>query len=474
MIWETLNIMQNELLLLLLMLIIIIEEIFSDENKRLINITAIAGMFVIVILSMRHVHAESLFGGMYVSNPMTALMKGLLNIGTGIVLLQSVDWLKKEENQIRTAEFHSLVISTLIGMNFLISSGDFIMFFIGLELATLPLAALAAFEIKKAKSAEAGIKMIMSAAFSSAITLMGISIIYAFSGSIYFNEISSMTWSNPAYIMGFLMLFSGLAFKISLVPFHFWTADVYEGAQTNITSYFSVMSKGSALFILLILFTKVFPGQKEIGELTLYILAVLTMTIGNLFALRQNNIKRFLAFSSIAQAGFLILGIYSGTAQGINATIYFMFIYIFSNLGAFAVIESIENKTGKENISDYNGLYKTNPRLSLLMLLSLFSLAGIPPVAGFFGKFFLFMAVASKGSYLLLLIATLNATLSLYYYLLVIKAMFINKNDAPIPVFQSSMPSRIAMAICLVFILGIGFMAFFHDHFQIITESFLS
>ena len=197
------------------------------------------------------------------------------------------------------------------------------------------------------------------------------------------------------------------------------------------------------------------------------------MTIGNLFAIRQTNIKRFLAFSSIAQAGFLLLGIYAGNAAGMNAVIYFIIVYLFSNLAAFGVVTVISNETGKENIEDYNGLYRTNPKLSLLLLLAVFSLAGIPPVAGFFGKFFLFMAAASKGSYILVLIATLNATLSLYYYLLLTKAMFIVKSENPIPFISTSISGKLAMVICLIGLLSLGFIGPLHNYIQSIADHFL-
>jgi len=466
--------MKNEVMLILLLLVIITAEIFSGHDKRKISFLSISGITVITILGLFSSPEGTLFGGMFVTNSLTALMKCILNIGTIIVLLQSWDWLSKKENHIRTSEFHALIISTLIGMNFLISSGDFLMFFIGLELATLPLAALASFEVGKARSAEAGIKMILSSAFASGISLMGISLIYALGGSIYFTEINVADLYSPIYTLAFIFFFSGLAFKISIVPFHFWTADVYEGSPVNITSYFSVVSKGAALFILMMLFFKVFQTSAHIWKMVVYISAIVTMTVGNLFAIRQTNIKRFLAYSSIAQAGFLFLGIYSGTAAGMNATLYFTLIYIFSNLGAFGVVAVISNYAGKENIADYNGLYNTNPKLSLLMLLSLFSLAGIPPVAGFFGKFFLFMSAASQGSFVLVLIATLNATLSLYYYLLVIKAMFINKNENAIPTIHSSFSTKLALILCLIGILSIGFISSLHEHIQIIAENFMS
>jgi NADH-quinone oxidoreductase subunit N len=248
-----------------------------------------------------------------------------------------------------------------------------------------------------------------------------------------------------------------MAFKISIVPFHLWTADVYEGSPVNITSYLSVISKGAALFILIIVLFTVFPVIIATWQKTLFVTSILTMTIGNLFAIRQQNLKRFLAFSSISQAGYILLGLIGGNQLGMASVIYYILVYIFSNLGAFGVVTAISNATGKENIDDYNGLYHTNPKLSLIMTLALFSLAGIPPVAGFFGKFFLFTAAAQKGFYLLVLIAVLNTIISLFYYLLVVKAMFINKNETPITMFKSDFSTRFALGLCVAGIVITGF-----------------
>jgi NADH-quinone oxidoreductase subunit N len=248
-----------------------------------------------------------------------------------------------------------------------------------------------------------------------------------------------------------------MAFKISIVPFHLWTADVYEGAPVNITSYLSVISKGAAVFVLIIVLFTVFPVIMSTWQNVIYVAAVLTMTLGNLFAIRQKNLKRFLAFSSISQAGYILLGFIGGNQAGMASVIYYVLVYIFSNLAAFGVVASVSNSKGKENIEDYNGFYHTNPGLSLVMLLALFSLAGIPPMAGFFGKFFLFAAAAEKGFYMLVLIALLNTIISLYYYLLVVKAMFINTNETPIEKFRSDNSTRLALAICVAGIVMIGF-----------------
>jgi NADH-quinone oxidoreductase subunit N len=457
--------MRHELLLsVLMLLILIIDLMLTGESRKSMIPVSLALFLGVVIIGFLPASEGSIFGGMYKTNGTTLLMKNILNIATLIVFLQSAAWLKKEENNQKLAEFFILILSTLIGMNLMISSGDFLMFYIGLETATIPLAALAAYTHHQTRSAEAGIKLILSSALSSGILLYGISMIYGTTGSVYFSEVAAK-WSNePLNIMAFIFFFSGMAFKISLVPFHLWTADVYEGAPVNVTSYLSVVSKGSAAFVLMTVLYTVFPAMVEHWQTVLYVIAVLTMTIGNLFALRQKNMKRFLAFSSIAQAGFILLGIIGASSLGMTTTIFFVLTYVFTNLAAFGVVSAISNETGKENMDDYNGLYHTNPKLSLLLMLALFSLAGIPPVAGFFGKFFLFASAASQSFYWLVFIAVVNATISLYYYLLPVKAIFINKNENPIPAFKSDVYTRTGLIIAALGTLLIGLLSISYEY----------
>ncbi len=450
-------IMRHELLLILITVILLLVEIFLPaDRKQKIILPAIILFGIVMILGFLPGPTGTLFGGMYITTSLTLLMKNILTVGTFIVFLQSVDWLKKEENKEKISEYFLLLMSTLIGMEYMLSSGDFLMFYLGLELATIPVAALAAFERYKEKSAEAGVKLIFISALSSGILLYGLSMIYGTTGSLYFSEVVYGIDGSPLQILAFIFFFAGMAFKISIVPFHLWTADVYEGAPVNITSYLSVISKGAAVMILTILLYTVFSKITTLWEDVVYITAILTMTIGNLFALRQQNLKRFLAFSSIAQAGFILLGIIGQSQLGMTTVVYFILIYVFSNLGAFGVVSVIANRTGKENIDDYDGLYRTNPLLSLTMMLALFSLAGIPPVAGFFGKFFLFAAAAKEGLYILVLIAVLNTIIALYYYLLVVKAMFLNRSDRPIEHFKSDGYSRLGLALCVAGIVIIG------------------
>lgn len=467
--------MRHELLLTLVAVLILVFDLGVGEKRKTRVIPFAIGLFFVNITIGFLPSGEGiLFGGMYRTNALVVMMKNILNIGLLIVMLQSAAYLRKEENRPKLGEFFMLLIATLIGMNFMISSGDFLMLYLGLELATIPMAALAAYVHHQTRSAEAGIKLILISALSSGILLFGLSMIYGTTGSIYFDEVKAAFTQAPLQILGFIFFFTGMSFKISLVPFHLWTADVYEGAPVNVTSYLSVVSKGAAVFIFIIVLYTVFNTVNFLWKDMVYIISILTMTLGNLFALRQKNLKRFLAFSSIAQAGFILLGIIADSDLGMTSVVYFILVYIFSNLGAFGVVAVISDYTGKENMDDYDGLYHTNPRLSLLMMIALFSLAGIPPVAGFFGKFFLFTSAASAGYYWLVFIAVLNATISLYYYLLVVKAMFINKNEHPIEHFRSDLSTRIGLALCLIGIVALGFYGQSYEMIHDIIVKYLS
>lgn len=352
---------------------------------------------------------------------------------------------------------------TLFGMYLMISARHFLLFVIGLEAASLPLAAMVAFDKKHYESHEAAVKYILTAVFSSAIFLLGLSYVYGLTGSLYFENIYFAITGKESIMLVVALAFviAGIGFKLSLVPFHLWTADVYQGAPTSVTSYLSVISKGAAAFAFLVIMAQVFGTVYSLAwEWMLYALIILTITIGNLFALRQRNMKRFLAFSSISQAGYIMLGVIAFNSTGMASLMYYILVYIFSNLAAFGVIQAIENATGRVSMDDYNGLYKTNPRLAFAMMLAMFSLAGIPPFAGFFSKFFIFTGALQQGTvaiYVLVLIALINTIVSLYYYLLVVKEMFINQGPCPVEHFRSSCSERLGLWITVggVVLLGI-------------------
>ena len=404
----------------------------------------------------------SAFGGLYVTYPIVNVMKTILTLGTFIVVVMSQSWLKNNACKI-SGEYYVLVLSTLLGMYVMMSSGHFLLFFLGLEMASVPMACLVAFDRYKKKSAEAAAKYILTATFSSGVMLYGISFLYGAVGTLYFDDMAAQMQLTPLTIMGMVFFFSGLGFKISLVPFHFWTADTYEGAPTPVTGYLSVVSKGAATLTLAIILMHVFGRMVEYWEPLLWIVIMLTITVGNLLAIRQNELKRFMAFSSISQAGYIMLAVVGNSATSLTALTFYVLVYVAANMAVFTVISTVEeNNGGKTQMSAYNGLYQTNPKLALLMTLALFSLAGIPPFAGMFSKFFVFMAAvgghesAPFWPYFVVFIALINTVVSLYYYLLIVKAMYITKEENPLPTFRNGAAINWSLAICTVGILLFG------------------
>jgi NADH-quinone oxidoreductase subunit N len=459
--------MPQEIGLLLVFLLVFIYDTFMPERSQ-----RYMPIFSVIMMALYTIYCfcfpagvGEAFGGMFESNAPTWVMKNILNVGVVLVLLQAVKWTNSDFVSVRRGEFYELILLTLLGMFLMISARHFLLFVIGLETASLPIAALAAFEKRYYESHEAAAKYIFTAIFSSAIFLLGISFVYGMSGSLYFKDIATALIGNRSALLIAALAFAiaGVGFKLSLVPFHQWTADVYQGAPTSVTSYLSVISKGAAAFSFLIILVQVFgSAYSQAWEWMLYAIIVLTITIGNLFAIRQRNLKRFLAFSSISQAGYIMLGIIAVNVMGMSSMIYYVLVYIFSNLAAFGVIAAIERQTGKVTMDDYNGLFKTNPWLAFTMMLAMFSLGGIPPFAGFFSKFFIFVGACHQGSvaiYILVLIALVNTIISLYYYLLVVKAMFLRQDECVIPKFKSHWTERTGLILCVLGIIFIGLIS---------------
>ena len=461
-----------EVSLTALLLIVFIADFFTatkpgDAPRKWFNPLVCVLLTAHVLLNISTPEAATTFGGMYYTNATVGVIKTILAFGTLIVLIQSREWMLREDTSFKEGEFYLLVISTLLGMNVMVSANHFLLFFLGLEMASVPMACLVGLDKYRHNSAEAAAKFILTATFSSGVMLFGISFIYGATGTLYFEDVVARIEATPMIIMGMVFFFSGLGFKISLVPFHFWTADTYQGAPTTVTGYLSVVSKGAAAFTLAAILMKVFAPVTEYWQYLLFVVVVLSITIANLFAIRQSDLKRFMAFSSISQAGYIVLAIVGNNTMSVTALSFYVLIYIVANMSVFTVISAVEeHNNGTVEINSYNGLYNTNPRLAFLLTLALFSLGGIPPFAGMFSKFFVFMA-AVKGmsidsgigalSYAVVFIALVNTVISLYYYLLIVKAMFIKHNDAPLPTFRSNVSTRLALAICTAGIILFGF-----------------
>ena len=460
--------MKPELSLMVVFLLLIFYDLFASDNAKKYYFPVACLLFLAHTVFCFFVKEEGTsFAGMYVTGGAQHTIKCILNVGVLLIFLQANSWLSKTESIFKRGEYFMLTILTLLGMYLMISSGHFLLFYIGLETASLPIAALVAFDKYTHHSAEAGAKYIFNAIFSSAVMVFGISFLYGACGTLYYADMATSITATPLIIMAAIFLMTGLFFKISLVPFHLWAPDVYQGSPTNVTLYLSTISKGAAVFALMVILYKVFPALQTMWQDLLWIIILITITVGNLFAMRQKNMKRFLAFSSVSQAGYIMLAVFAGTEQGMAATIYYIFVYVFSNLAAFGVISAIEDKTGKVGMDDYNGLYKTNPKLALAMMFAMFSLGGIPFFAGFFSKLFVFMAAMEQGFVVLVFLALLNTVISLYYYLLVVKAMFINNNNSPLETVKTDGYLKISLVISMIGIFFIGLFSCFYEYIKL-------
>ena len=469
--------MGSELSLLAVILILFVADLFMCTDRKsgrgvlntplpviLLTVHTLVCLTPLVCPDTCPIDATA-FGGMYVSSAMAVVVKAILNVGTIIVFLTAHEWLKQPEMANKQGEYYTLTLFTLLGMYFMVSAGHFLMFFIGLELASVPMTALIAYSKKSQESAEAAAKYILTALFSSGLMLYGISLIYGTTGTLYFDQVGAqISATNLVQLAALVLFIGGIGFKISLVPFHLWTADAYQGAPTAVTSYLSVISKGAAAFVLFVVLYKVFAPVIEQANVLFFWIIVFSITLANIFAVRQNNLKRFMAFSAISQAGYLVLGVMNATPQGMTAMVYYLLVYMAANLGVFLIISITEQRSGKINISDYDGYYRTNPKLAFLMTLCLFSLAGIPPFAGFFSKFFMFMAAFKAGFVVLVLIALVNTVISLYYYLLIVKAMYIKPNDNPIASFRSDGYTKLGLALCTAGVVLIGIISWFYAY----------
>jgi NADH-quinone oxidoreductase subunit N len=445
-----------EVIISMIIFILLIMKLNDADNKVKAFLTVVNILLVLnFVAGFIPIGEGVLFSGFFKTSGLIVLEKNILNLGLMLISFTAYTWLLNNKNRI---EFYILLLSSVLGVYTMISSGHILTLYLGLEMSTIPLAALANFNKSMKNSAEAGLKLILSSAFSTGIMLFGISLLYGAVGNLSFTYIAVHLHPDILTLFAFTFIVAGFAFKMSIVPFHLWTADVYEGSPVPVTSFLSVISKGSVIFVFVSVLYTLFAGLKEAWVYEITILAILSMTIGNLFAMRQQNIKRLLAFSSISQVGFVLVGIAGASVTGTSASIYFVLIYMMSNIAAFGVIGAISDSTGKETLSSYKGLYKASPFYALVLAMSLFSLGGVPPTAGFFGKLFLLTSGMGNGLYVLLAFAAMNLVLSLYNYLRVVKIMFIDEAEETLPVIGKNFFLTVALIICVTGILTIGFI----------------
>jgi len=402
------------------------------------------------------VREGSLLGGMYFTDEYAFFFKVLFLVTAILTTFASHSFTQKlGYNQ---AEYYTLLIFSTLGMMILAGAGDLITLYLGLELMSLSFVILVAFKLKDGYSAEAGMKYVILTAMSSAVLLYGLSLLFGVTGTTVITDITlKLTQGalSPVLLASLVLVIAGFGFKIAAVPFHMWAPDIYQGAPTPITAFLAAGSKAAAFAALLRILMIALPVLNQIWIMIFVALAVLTMIIGNLIAIPQRNVKRMMAYSSISQAGYIILGIIAASVQGISAILFYLFIYMIGTMIVFFVINAVEETTGGVEFKNFSGLHHRAPLMAWAMMFALFSMAGIPPVVGFFGKFYLFVAVMEKGFLWLALLAILMSMVSVYYYLQVVKVMFIADAQEDTPI-TNPLGTQIALALSFLGILVIG------------------
>ena len=421
-----------ELFLSLAIMFLLMLGVFIKKSFKLISfLTIIVLIFLIALTVNQPNEVGKIFNDSYIIDKFSILMKTLTFLFSIFVLVSSKEYLKI--NNINNIEYPIIILASVLGMILMISSYDLIVFYLGLELQSLCLYILAAFKKDDQKSSESGLKYFILSAIATGLLLYGCSLIYGFTGSTNFQIISkNLNEFNTGAVFGIVFVIVGLAFKISAVPFHMWTPDVYEGSPTSVTIFFSLIPKIAALSVFIRFMYVPFINVIEQWQMIIVLLSIASMILGAVAAIGQNNIKRLMAYSSIGHMGYALAGISTGTNTGIQSSIIYLIIYLLMNLGAFGCIFMMKRENVyHENISDLSGLSKNNPLLALSFLIILFSLAGIPPLAGFFAKFYVFMAVIESKMYLLAIIGLLTTVVSAFYYLRIIKIIYFDKPKTP-------------------------------------------
>jgi len=426
---ENLEIILPEIFLSLTIMFLLLFGVFKNNSSKLIyNLTTLSLIILFaLLLNLYQVSDLSIFNNSYKVDSLATFMK-LLTIASGIfVMLTSSKYI--EINNINKMEYPILILSSILGMMVMISSNDLIVFYMGLELQSLALYVLATFNRDEIKSSEAGLKYFVLSALSSGLLLYGCSLIYGFTGSTNFNVIADQLNSNEyALTFGIVFILVGLAFKISAVPFHMWAPDVYEGSPTSVTLFFTMVPKIAALTVFIRFLYVPFLNLIDQWQMILIFLSIASMLFGAIAAIGQTNLKRLVAYSSIGHVGYALAGVAAGTNDGIQSSVIYITIYILMNLGLFSCLLMLKRDNNYyEKIDDLSGLSKNHPMLALSLLIILFSLAGIPPLAGFFAKFYVFKAVIEQSMYFLAIVGLLSTVVAAFYYLRLIKIMYFDE-----------------------------------------------
>lgn len=449
----------------LLCLILILDFVAPRGDKRVLGHLSNLGLVVILgVLAWMALAGKSglLFGGMYAIDPLALFFKAFVVISTIFIIAISIDHVQKLP--MFRGEYYVLVLFTALGMLLMASANDLLTMFITLEFSTFGFYILVAYHRDDPTSSEAGLKLFILGVFTASLIAFGISLIYGETGTMLFDEIRARTHGmTTGLLVGFLLILSGLGFKIGAVPFHGWIPDTYQGAPTPITAFLSIAPKAAALAVTLRFLHTAFGADEESWVWLLVLFSMLSMTYGNLVAIAQTNIKRLMAYSGIAQIGNILIGLAAASKTGNDSVLFYLLTYMFANLGAFAVIIAVSHRIGSDAIDDYSGLNRRSPLLAATMLIFLLSLAGVPPLAGFIGKLYVFVAAAQEELYALVVIGLINIVISMYYYMVVVKKIYVNEPKERTPLDISPlMKTVIVTSAVAVVLLGIYPAPFLH------------
>ncbi|CAN5519094.1 NADH-quinone oxidoreductase subunit NuoN [soil metagenome] len=419
----------------------------GQKTTGTVTVLAVVLLAAVVVLELTLPAGKLVtFGGSFIVDDYARFLKTLALIGSAVTLILSREFLENESRRI--FEYSILVLLSSVGMMVLISAGDLIMLYLGLELMSLALYVVAASNRDNAKSTEAGLKYFVLGALSSGMLLYGASLIYGFTGTVTFTGIAAAaTTGSIGVVFGLVFLLAGLCFKVSAVPFHMWTPDVYEGAPTPVTAFFASAPKVAALAVFTRVALTAFPGIMAQWQQIVVFVSIASMVLGSFAAIGQTNIKRLMAYSSIGHMGFALVGLAAGTVEGAQGVLVYIAIYVAMTLGTFAIILAIK-RDGKpiETIADFAGLSRTNPLLAFLFAMFLFSLAGVPPLAGFFGKFYVFVAAIKAGMFTLAVVGVLASVVGCYYYLMIVKIMYFDEPLAKLDPMRLELRTVLAVA----------------------------
>ena len=448
-----------EIALLVLAAILLLVDIrLKEEGKDTLNWIALFGLgitFVLTILLAQPGEEEVIWGGMLRHDWMAFVFRLVFIAGAAFTVVFSRGWEAIGDR----GEFYGLLVLSTLGMTLMGAAGDLVMLLLAIETASIPLYIMAGFSTKDGKSAEAGFKYLLFGAMTSAVMMYGFSLLFGFGGTtdIYAlaDAIAAGNVPTLPLMTSIILVLVGFGFKISMFPFHFWSPDVYEGAPTPVTGFLSTASKAAGFAVLVRVMLVAFPSVTVEWQTLLAILSAITMTVGNLVALRQTNIKRMLAYSSIGHAGYILMGVAAASSLGVISVVYYIAAYLLTNLAAFGFVAIYYKQTGSDEIEDYAGFSRRSPGLAFAMLFTFLSLGGIPPLGGFFGKLLVFSAAIQADMVWLAVVGVLNAVIALYYYLTVIKFVYLRRqegDEVPFPVAKSQ---SLAIIIC---VLGVTFL----------------